>query len=541
MNSADWKEITVEDVFKAIEVYKNTPTHNKSRSTFLIYKNEEYDAKALRWFAYKVHFGREISTEEFQGGNETKRFFEKLGFEVKNYSENKMIKIMKKCELKVGLYVEDVDVISGYEDKMDKSYYKCIEKVKHSDIDLLVFPESCHLPKSVMGTEKFAEDITEDISKELGKAVIVGFCDNNGSIFNCYSNYYAQQDETKSALYYKHIFVPTSAFDFEDYSKNIKEFFPIINLKGYKLGMTICYDCTQPVFSRMYGINDVDILINSTGSDVNQRKWRNNIRTRGIENNCYSLCVCGYSIDKEINKHKESQGIIATGFNEHGAELSSKSLFTGEEVSNDNYQRNDIYVIDFSLKKAKTEENIIPQLATVPKVNTINIQIDKLNFDSSDKFTKIDEGLYIQKKSIEGVIHSLVFCVIEGDNIKKPEYILSKLYNPKLEAYTKKRYFLINQYNSDVTLNDELMSILATRTTENYITVLLESKNEKICLQPTKTKGLQQILNQSNKYTIDIERAKGIDVVWKKNTDWRMSSDWLPNYKRLIEIINGIE
>ena len=86
MNSAEWKEITADDVLKAIELYHKTPSHNKSRSTFLIYENEEFDAKALRWFAYKVHFGREISTEEFQGGVETKRFLERLGFVVKKHN-----------------------------------------------------------------------------------------------------------------------------------------------------------------------------------------------------------------------------------------------------------------------------------------------------------------------------------------------------------------------------------------------------------------------------------------------------------------------
>lgn len=37
--------------------------------------------------------------------------------------------------------------------------------------------------------------------------------------------------------------------------------------------MTACYDCNQAMFSRKFGLNGVDIIVNSTGGDVEKDKW----------------------------------------------------------------------------------------------------------------------------------------------------------------------------------------------------------------------------------------------------------------------------
>lgn len=86
MNKEEWKEITSEDVIAAIAIFDSEPTrYNKSRSTFLIYNKRDYPAKAIRKIAYKVHFGTDISVDEFTGGDDTARFFQKLGFQAINY------------------------------------------------------------------------------------------------------------------------------------------------------------------------------------------------------------------------------------------------------------------------------------------------------------------------------------------------------------------------------------------------------------------------------------------------------------------------
>ena len=88
MSKFDWSAITRDDVIKAIDnFYRYEVDCPKSRSTFLIYNGKKLPAKHIRGMAYKVHFGKEISKEDYSGGIETKLFFERLGFEV-SYTGN---------------------------------------------------------------------------------------------------------------------------------------------------------------------------------------------------------------------------------------------------------------------------------------------------------------------------------------------------------------------------------------------------------------------------------------------------------------------
>ncbi len=83
MASHDWNEITSDDVIKAIEIFESDDAkHPKARNTFLIYDGKKYPAKHIRGIAYRVRFGEEIRKDEYSGGNETARFFERLGFTI---------------------------------------------------------------------------------------------------------------------------------------------------------------------------------------------------------------------------------------------------------------------------------------------------------------------------------------------------------------------------------------------------------------------------------------------------------------------------
>ena len=79
----NWSEVTAADVVKAIEIFDiENPKHPEPRSTFLLYNGKKYPAKHIRGMAYKVHFNQEISKEDYAGGQETVRFFDKLGFDI---------------------------------------------------------------------------------------------------------------------------------------------------------------------------------------------------------------------------------------------------------------------------------------------------------------------------------------------------------------------------------------------------------------------------------------------------------------------------
>lgn len=83
MGKINWTDITRENVIKAIEIFHaENPEYPSPKSTFLIYNGKKLPAKHIRGMAYRVAYGKEISKNDFGGGMETVRFFERLGFEM---------------------------------------------------------------------------------------------------------------------------------------------------------------------------------------------------------------------------------------------------------------------------------------------------------------------------------------------------------------------------------------------------------------------------------------------------------------------------
>lgn len=83
MSRYSWNEITKEDVIEAIKLFDaENPEYPEPRSTFLLYGGKKYPAKHIRGMAYKVHYRDDISKADYSGGQETVRFFERLGFDM---------------------------------------------------------------------------------------------------------------------------------------------------------------------------------------------------------------------------------------------------------------------------------------------------------------------------------------------------------------------------------------------------------------------------------------------------------------------------
>ena len=107
-------DITREDVIKAIEIFHaENPEYPSPKSTFLIYNGKKLPAKHIRGMAYKVAYGNEISKNDFGGGLETVRFFERLGFEMfytgtSKHADTKSVAKQKQSKQKVVKRVEKV-------------------------------------------------------------------------------------------------------------------------------------------------------------------------------------------------------------------------------------------------------------------------------------------------------------------------------------------------------------------------------------------------------------------------------------------------
>jgi hypothetical protein len=93
-----WSKISKTDVIKAIKLLDKTKEkYPEPRNTFLIYKNKKYPAKHIRGLAYFLANKREISKNDYNGGEETAIFFSKLGFMV----EYKKVKFNPKKNIDV--------------------------------------------------------------------------------------------------------------------------------------------------------------------------------------------------------------------------------------------------------------------------------------------------------------------------------------------------------------------------------------------------------------------------------------------------------
>ena len=67
----NWNKITAKHVEAAIKLFdKSNDSYPKSRNTFLIFNNKEYPAKHIRGLAYFIANKKEISKDDYSGGQE---------------------------------------------------------------------------------------------------------------------------------------------------------------------------------------------------------------------------------------------------------------------------------------------------------------------------------------------------------------------------------------------------------------------------------------------------------------------------------------
>lgn len=92
MERHDWSPVTREHVLEAVRRFEANPgeyRHRPPRNTFLITDGKAYPGKVIRGIAYQVCFGTPISTEDYNGGRQTVRFFERLGFTTRYSSKQR--------------------------------------------------------------------------------------------------------------------------------------------------------------------------------------------------------------------------------------------------------------------------------------------------------------------------------------------------------------------------------------------------------------------------------------------------------------------
>lgn len=438
--------------------------------------------------------------------------------------------------MKIGLFLQDNRLSI---DEMNKHFNKVLKDAKENKLDLLVFPEHFYCPdESRLENLNYVDygddscnyteiiDILRKYAKKANCPIIVSRSDLSGFIYGLFISPF--EEEIK--YYGKHIATELSSFDLGDYKEVVNDIFYPIEYKGYNIGITICYDSNNPLFSRCY--DDVDILINLTGGHVDYKKWYIYQRARALENKCNYLCTMAYYRENAKNDS------YVFGFDGYGKTLDFININNYESLERNT--PNGLYVFEIDKKRNDFEEfnknkSEVDQFTNGIETISKNISLE-LSIDDIEKLivkdNKIENGLYI--KNING--DNLVIAYLENNEIEDPLNVLKLLYSKKLKEIKNKKYLIINKWESlDYKYYEtKLSTILKSRAAENFCAVILLSNIKNQCIQVGLNKNIQLVKYENNKYGIDFKRATGPESFWKNNKTIGVKAKWRDTYERLL-------
>lgn len=452
-----------------------------------------------------------------------------LGLQTKQTPQEQKPKLPKKHPLRVGLYLQTNEAKNIISFKLDMGI------VKKSNADIFVFPEVCYTPftkKIERGDIKNEKDyaVFRDhcikLSESIKKPVVVSSQDKNGLIFSLYANALASGAETREQLYIKHTMTDYSAFDLPNYPEVARDCFQPILLGEYRIGMTICYDCNHALFSRIYGLKDVDAIINSTGGNVVFDKWYKYNQVRAIENSCYTFVTMGG------DGSGSNPNSYVFGFSPTGKEVIPTCL-----IGNDRPQHNisgGVYIFDTSTDNGEDGVDVSINQAKTPNKKS-SFEISCANPKSVlNEAEKLSESIYLLPQEQSNVI----ICYVDGLDILKPEKVLALLYAKEIADIPRKKYIIYNEhgYVDDSFFQSKLSVVLKVRAMENFCAVIYDAKETKNCYQTGKNRTAQIVEPTDGLFKIDLERAGGPEVVWKNKQGMRES--WRPNFEWLINHAN---
>ena len=436
-------------------------------------------------------------------------------------------------KIKVCMYLQTEEL------KCKRYYDKHMKLVRNSDADLIVFPEFCYfsgidvLNEVDMGDEDDINkvfDVCTALSEDLGRAVVINTYDKFGSIYSVFANAFASENETMCTYYMKHTMTDCSTFEFINYPELVESgFFEPILFKGFKIGMTICYDCNHSLFSRMYSLSGgVDLIVNSTGGNVVHDKWFKYNKARAIENSCYELVTMGG--DGEIKNSKN----YVYGFNPNGGQLKTININGSSDKKN---VPGGLYIYEITKDLGQPEVDNSNMSETLNKKWQLEIPVNGIQ-NILDKSEKVTEKLYQLKNGKDNVI----FCLVDGMDIMKSEKVLPLLYSKEIKKFSNRKYIIVNRHKSiNKKLFDEKLSIiLKVRSMENFCAVILESNNITKCYQCGKNRTAQVVKENNGFFGIDLERTSGPEAIWKNKEGmkaaWREHYEWLVNYAKKISL-----
>lgn len=186
-----------------------------------------------------------------------------------------------------------------------------LSEFKDLNVDFIVFPEVWSVGWDCSLFKQVAEDINNSDTIKFLKKIAVDFNSAviGGSFIQSVNNNFYNTVPVISkkgdiiATYNKmHLFSHKGCE--ENLFVNVGNELIILNYKGAKLGLSVCYDIRFPELYRAYSQVGANVLINMAAwSSTKPVHWEIMHRARAIENQCFMIAVnqAGFIKDNEFN------------------------------------------------------------------------------------------------------------------------------------------------------------------------------------------------------------------------------------------------
>ena len=166
----------------------------------------------------------------------------------------------------------------------------------NGEVDLVVFPEAFELvpadascrPGNIPENAKFAAIRATYIraARECAAGIVVGVAVDygnsamNGDGNDQYCMFVSPDGETK--LYHKHSTSRFNAFFDDDWS--IEDNFPVADMKGVKVGFSVCHDAFISLIPKVLKAKGAEVWVNISYQNVKPHIWQPVLQARAVEN-----------------------------------------------------------------------------------------------------------------------------------------------------------------------------------------------------------------------------------------------------------------
>ncbi len=202
--------------------------------------------------------------------------------------------------MKIKVLLVQNSAIIGNKSATIDNVYSLLDKYTNEKPDFIIFPEVWSIGWYCKNFHKESETIENSITINFLKEIAQSFNSNviGGSLILQWDNYkytntcpvISKKGELLTTYDKMHLFSHKGSEE-NKYIKTGDEL-TIVNYKGTKIGLSICYDIRFPELFREYSRHGVEVFVNMAAwSNKKLEHWQIMHRARAIENQCYMITV----------------------------------------------------------------------------------------------------------------------------------------------------------------------------------------------------------------------------------------------------------